>query len=194
MTSHPASRTADGLEHAPRQPVRLELSPSPGRSPVDGGWWPRTRDLDVELADLIDSLPGGLGTMCGAHYSRPDWNTRPRTVATFRSRIQTGYFPRDDTHLLLLSTSTGTTIRLLVVPPEHPSGQRALDRAAHPANRLTATQLLFTSVEPEDQDDLSTDQSDQPDQWNDTGGNWWQGTRAPSFRRATAPPAPVLNT
>lgn len=187
MTSHPASLTADGLEHAPRQPVRLELSPSPGRSPVDGGWWPQTRDLDVELADLVDNFPVGMGTVSRALYSRPDWNTHPRTVATLRRRIRTGFFPRDDTHLLLVGMSTGTSIRLLVVPPEHPSGQRAMGRAAHPANRLTATQLLFASVEPEDQDDLSTDQ------WNDTGGNWWQGTRAPSFRRATARSAPTLS-
>jgi hypothetical protein len=161
---------------APRQPLRLELSRSPGGSPIDGAWWPQTDDIDIELADLVDHFPDRLGTVYRVLYSKSDWTGRPRTVATARRRVRTGFFPRDDTHLMLLSMSTRRSIRLLVIPPEHPEGERVISRATDPLNRLTGAQILsrFMSTAPAGNEIV--------DQWNDTGGNWWQGSRAPSFR------------
>jgi hypothetical protein len=175
MTSHPASGPSTVPRTSPRQPLRLALSPTPGRSPVDGAWWPQTRELDVELADLVEHWPDHMGSVYRALYSRSDWTSRPRTVATARRRIRTGTFPRDDTHLVVLSLSSRRTVGLLVVPPGHPEGESVMQWATHPLNRLTGAQILARGAEPEDDDDLT-------DQWNDTGGNWWQGSRAPSFR------------
>lgn len=53
--------------------------------------------------------------------------------------------------------------------------------ATHPLNRLTGAQLLSTRADSEDDDE------EFHDLWSDVGGNWWQGSRAPSFR--TDPPA-----
>ena len=183
MTSRTASVPAADHLQAPRQPLRLELSASPGQAPLDGAWWPQTRDIDVELADLVDHFPVHLGSVYRALYSRPDWTTRPRTVATARRRIKTGAFPRDDMHLIVLSMSTRRSIRLLVVPPDHPAAERVISWATDPLNRLTGAQLLSTSVESENEDHEITDQ------WNDTGGNWWQGSRAPSSRGDPTEPA-----
>jgi hypothetical protein len=143
---------------------------------VDGAWWPQTRELDVELADLVDHWPDHLGSVYRALYSRSDWTGRPRSVATARRRIRTGIFPRDDTHLIVLSLSTRRTVELLVVPPGHPEAESVMHWASHPLNRLTGAQILARGAETEDDD------HDLTDQWNDTGGNWWQGSRAPSFR------------
>lgn len=173
---------------AARRPLRLELSTSPGRSLVDGAWWPRSRDIDVELADLVDHFPGDVGTVYRALYSRRDWTSCPRIVATARRRIRTGAFPRDDTHLVVLSLSTRRSITLLVVPPGHAEGERCMSRAVDPLNRLTAAQILDSGVQGEGGDPETTDQ------WNDLGGNWWQGSQAPSFRtppRAGGPRAVV---
>jgi hypothetical protein len=182
MASQTESDPAAPLSGAPRQRLRLELSPLPGQSPLDGAWWPQTRDIDVELADLVDHFPVHLGSVYRALYSRPDWTSRPRMLATAQRRIRTGSFPRDDTHLMVLSMSTRRSIRLLVVPPAHSAAQRCMKVATDPINRLTGPQILFPSTEPEGDD------FDINDQWNDTGGNWWQGTRAPSFRTGPTEP------
>lgn len=38
-----------------RGPLRLNMAEDPGRNRLDGAWWPQTRDLEVELADLVDN-------------------------------------------------------------------------------------------------------------------------------------------
>lgn len=176
MTSPTASDSPVCPQASPRQPLRLELSPSPGQSPLDGAWWPQTHDIDLELADLVDHFPVQMGTVYRAIYSKPDWTSRPRTVATARRRIRTGSFPRDDTHLIVLSLSTRRSIRLLVVPPAHPAAYRCMKWAAHPLNRLTGAQILAVPVGSE------VEERELTDHWHDPGGNWWQGSRAPSFR------------
>ncbi len=177
MTSHSTSLlpTVDDLPE-PRQPVRMQLSESPGRAALDGGWWPQTREIDLELADLVDHFPAVLGRVYRVLYSSPDWNTQPRSVPVARGRIKAGSFPRDDTHLLVLRMSTRISLRLLVVPPDHSSGALAMGIAADPANRWSATQILAAG-------DLTEEDAETTDQWNDDGGNWWRpGTGAPSFR------------
>lgn len=177
MTSHSTSLSPPVDDPAgPRRPVRLQLSEAPGRAALDGGWWPQTRNIGVELADLVDHFPLALGRVYRVLYSSPDWDTRRRTVPTARGRIKTGSFPRDDTHLVVLRMSTRTSLRLLVVPPDHSAGDLAMGMAADPANRWSAAQILAAG--PSTDEDAETS-----DQWNDDGGNWWpRGSRAPSFR------------
>jgi hypothetical protein len=123
--------------------LRLTLSAAPGTGALDGGWWPRTTDLDVELADLVDHFPPEAGRIARAVYSRPDWTSRPRTVKVARGTLKTGSFPRDDTHVLVVSLATGERLTLLVVPPgTPPDDARELVRvAAEPTNLRAATEL-----------------------------------------------------
>ncbi len=52
MTSHSTFLLPDATSaYKSREPLRLELSESPGRGSLDGGRWPQSRDIDVELAD-----------------------------------------------------------------------------------------------------------------------------------------------
>ena len=163
--------------YQPREPLRLHLSESPGLGTLDGGWWPQSRDIDFELADLVDHFPPDIGRVNRALYSRPDWDTQPRGVRVARGRLKTGSFPSDDTHMIVLSMSTHTSLRLLVVPPDHPLGEQALRVAADPSNRWSTAHILAAGA-------LDDEDGEGDGHWTDEGGSWWLRAEAgpPSFR------------
>jgi hypothetical protein len=96
----------------------------PGAVPghVDGGWWPQSRDLRVEAADLVDHFPPEVGRINRLLFSRPDWDDGVaegrglRRIQAARGPVKVGSFPRDDTHQMVLSMASGQQLRLLVVP------------------------------------------------------------------------------
>ena len=178
MTSQSTSLIPNLLgTNQPRQPLRLRLSGSPGRATLDGGWWPQSRDTEVELADLIDRFPALAGRVDRVLYSRPDWDGRPRSVRVARGRVKTGSFPRDDTHMLVLSMSTRTQLRLLVVPHDQSMGERAMALASDPSNRSSAAEILAACAS-------DVEVGEGRDHWTDDGGSWWRDDDGPpSFRR-----------
>jgi hypothetical protein len=143
---------------------------------MDGGWWPQSRDLPVELAELIDQLPPHLGRVVRALYSAPDWDPTPRRVQTSHGKVElTGRRHRD--HMLCLESSAGEVVEILVVPPgmSAAQGEEALLASATPGNTASATSLLKTVTEFADVDPA--------DLWRDDGGSWWHPhPTAPSFR------------
>jgi Family of unknown function (DUF5994) len=90
---------------------------------VDGGWWPQSRDLRVEAADLVDHFPPEVGRINRLLFSRPDWDDGVaegrglRRIQAARGPVKVGSFPRDDTHQMVLSMASGQQLHLLVVPP-----------------------------------------------------------------------------
>lgn len=178
MTSHSRSLISDIPDTSPaRQVLRLQLSGSPGRGILDGGWWPQSRDIDVELAELVDGFPAVVGRVHRALYSRPDWDTQPRSVRVARGRVKAGSFPRDDTHLLVLSMSTRIRLRLLVVPYDEPLGEQAMALAADPSNRSSAAEILAAVSSDEEVGEVQ-------DYWTDDGESWWRYEDGPpSWRR-----------
>jgi hypothetical protein len=156
------------------------MAAHPGRDHLDGGWWPQSRDLAVELADLVDHFPPHLGRIVRALYSPPDWNPAARQIPVASGFVKVGSFPRDDTHLIHLKTSDRTVLRVLVVPPGFSDGQgdEALLAAATVGNAHSAKALLDTVT---DQSDI-----DPSDHWSDDGGSWWGADPVPpSFRTGT---------
>lgn len=136
---------------AGRLPLRLRLSPALGEGALDGTWWPQSRDLPVELADLIDHFPVELGQVRRVVFSRPDWDTAPHRVRVARGMVKVGSYPHDDTHQVWLSMSTRAMIRLSVVDPSARSDQAEAEgyaegRAEEPHEDAT---------------------------WTDVGGSWW---------------------
>lgn len=111
------------------EPLRIRLrDASPPR--LDGVWWPRSRDLQAEAADLIDNFPvGEHGRVYRLLYSRPDWDDSVvagrgvRTVQARRGPVKVGSFPSDDTHLMIVTMATGRRLRLLVVPSSTDPGE-----------------------------------------------------------------------
>ncbi len=153
------------------------MAQHPGHDHLDGGWWPQSRDLAVELADLVDHFPPELGRIVRAVYSPPDWDPAPRRIATASGDVEVGSFPRDDSHLVHLKTSEREVLRVLVIPVglSADQGEEALLAAATRGNAEPAASLLATVTEFPDVDPW--------DHWNDDGGSWWDpDLPAPSFR------------
>jgi hypothetical protein len=99
-----------------RVPLRLQLNTKLGQGPLDGSWWPQSRDLSIELADLVDHFPGEHGQVTRAVFSRPDWDTAPHRVRVSRGLIKVGSYPHDDTHQIWLTMSSRRAIGLSVEP------------------------------------------------------------------------------
>lgn len=93
----------------------------------EGGWWPRSRDLQREAADLVDHFPAGVGRISRMLFSRPDWDSSStdglgvRSILAARGPVKVGSFPRDDTHLMILTLSSGQRLTLHVVPSDTPA-------------------------------------------------------------------------
>ena len=170
---HPVSEPAT----LGRAPLRLRMAERPGRSHLDGGWWPQGRDLALELADLVDHFPPQSGRIVRALVSPPDWDSVPRRVRVTGGYVKVGLFPRDDTHLVHLTTSNRTVLRVLVVPPgfTHGQGDEALLASATAGNSHSAGDLLDEVTDHPDVDSM--------DHWTDDGGSFWGSDPvAPSFR------------
>jgi hypothetical protein len=160
-----------------RGPLRLALAQEPGRNRLDGAWWPRSRDLAVELADLVDHFPPEAGRIVRALFSRPDWDSAPRHVLVAGGYMKVGSFPRDDSHLMHLTLSDRTVLHVLVVPPRftEDQGAEALLAAAAAGNAHSAAELLTEVADGVD--------ADPRDRWTDRGDSWWEPSAGPpSFR------------
>ena len=160
----------------PRVAVRLRVADQPSRDRLDGGWWPQSRDLGVELADLVDHFPAEHGRVVRVLYSPRDWEpAAPTPENSFGALEVTAR--RGSHHLVQLETSTGRVMEVLVVPSSMSTaqGEEALLAAATPGNAVAARSLLDTVTEHPDVDPA--------DLWTDYGGSWWHPhPTAPSFR------------
>jgi hypothetical protein len=149
-----------------RGPLRLRLSEDAGLGTLDGGWWPQSRDLTTELTDLVTHFPAEQGRIVRALFSPPDWDAAPRQVRVGRGQVKVGSFPRDDTHLILLTTADRTTLRVLVVPPamSPDQGDEAL-LAASSAGYAHSAGCLLEEV-------TATPDVDPMNHWTVEGGSW----------------------
>lgn len=133
--------------------LRLRLRPGAGTgptsSPLDGAWWPRSRDLAAEIPDLVDHFPAGAGRIARILYSTPDWAATLRKTRVARGFIKLGTFPDDDTHLITAVMSDRSRLHLLVVPPSSTGedAERLMDAAAS-GGASDAGQLLATVGDP----------------------------------------------
>jgi len=146
--------TPETEDRAARVPLRLRMVEHVGRDQLDGGWWPQSRDLGVELPDLVEHLPPQYGRVVRAVYSPPDWDAAPRRVPVPGGYVKVGAFPRDDTHLIQLKTYDHKVLYILVVPPQFTDdqGDEALLAAASPGNSHPAGEVLDHVTEHPDVD------------------------------------------
>lgn len=135
-----------------RVPLRIRLGNGFSSRPLDGAWWPQSRDLQVECADLIDHFPGLVGRPARLLFSRPDWDAEAgapsaRTIRAARGPVKVGSFPNDDTHLVVVVMSSRERLHLLVVPSstEPAIAQTLMNRAADERNTRSAVDLLATA-------------------------------------------------
>lgn len=143
-----------------RGSLRLRLADGPALGAPDGAWWPRSRDLQEEAADLVDHFPDSAGRIYRLLFSRPDWDhsvnadaSGVRKILAARGPVKVGSFPRDDTHLMILTMSSGRKLRLLVIPSS--------------ATRADGGRLLAAVGAT---DPVGGDSAD-PDRWDNEGGH-----------------------
>lgn len=147
-----------------RVPLRLRMTEEHHRHRLDGAWWPQSRDLSVEVADLVDHFPQGRGRIARVLVSPPDWDPGPRRIPVAAGYVKAGSFPRDDTHLIQLKTLGGAVLFMLVVPPrfDREQGWRAMRAAEHSREVRSGTRLLHDVEWGQD--------SDADAHWSDDGG------------------------
>jgi Family of unknown function (DUF5994) len=109
-----------------RQVARLRLKPKAATTGfVDGGWWPRSRNLAVELPGLLAVLAVRLGRIERVSYHLGDWDQAPARLSIEGGAVRLGGYRAQhaDTVDVLAARQRVT---LLVVPPQT-SAQAAHD-------------------------------------------------------------------
>ena len=120
---------ADGFRGGIDVRVSLRADAGSGSSPFDGGWFPRTRDLSVEVPELIAELDRRGVRIERFTYSLDAWTPAPRKVVVQGRVVRTGGFLSMDRGVVCLTWAGGNRrADLLVVPPETDvlTGARAL--------------------------------------------------------------------
>lgn len=133
----------------PRVALRAHLDYGYQSGPVDGAWWPQTRDLASEVLELVDNLSELIGGIDWVLFSRPDWDVpdgAPGTdvVESRSGPVRLSSFASDDTHLVVITMRSGQRHRLLVIPSTTPpvEAARVMQQAADERNTRGPAELL----------------------------------------------------
>ncbi|MDT0278435.1 DUF5994 family protein [Blastococcus goldschmidtiae] len=109
--------------------VSLRDGAGDGNSAFDGAWFPRSRDLEVELPELIAELDRRGVRIERFTYSLEAWQPAARKLVLRDRVVRTGGFRSMDPLVVCLTWGGGSRrADLLVVPPETDvlTGARAL--------------------------------------------------------------------
>jgi hypothetical protein len=170
---YPLAAPAPKLDDHPALALRLRLKPK-GSLPgyVDGGWWPRSRDLAVELPVLARVLAVRLGRVTRITFPLDAWDIPPRQITVDGGMVRLEGFHHQDEHVVHVSGPDRRRISLLMIPPDATataahdammaaSGRENVDQ---PADLLTATGAVSGGTQPRlrlirdaDQDRWATD-------------------------------------
>lgn len=149
--SYPLPQPMRHADQPPAPPLRLRLKPKGSLNGyVDGGWWPRSRDLVIEVPALARVLGVRLGRVTGVDFAAAAWDVPPRTITVDGHPVALEAFGSPDEHVVHVSGPDGRRLVLLVVPPDTGAGasHEAMLRSAHrddvdqPGDILTAAGAL----------------------------------------------------
>ncbi|WP_329561334.1 DUF5994 family protein [Kitasatospora sp. NBC_01266] len=127
-------------------PVRLSLAPDGVRAGrLDGAWWPRSRDLLLEIPSLAAELEKQWGEVLRITVNPAQWPVIPRRIPVAGHLVHVGWFSEEqDQHMIMVCSYTPRRLELLVVPPatDIVDAARLMARAADPASMRTASALI----------------------------------------------------
>jgi len=103
-----------------RVALRVGLYASISDDCRDGVWWPQSRDLRVEVADLVDNFPDPAAGITRVLLARSDWvnasDGRPvRQVRSRHGEVNVGFLARGGARTTVLLLGTGQRLRLRVI-------------------------------------------------------------------------------
>ncbi|GLX42225.1 hypothetical protein Sros01_82970 [Streptomyces roseochromogenus] len=131
--------------------LRLETTQS-RQGLLDGAWWPRSRDVTIELPALITALTAHLGPITRVGLDTSAWQDVPTRLVIDGQVVHLDADPvGDDT--VLVTRGHNDHFALLVVPPDTTAdaAREAMARAVRADNITQATQILIaTTPEPGD--------------------------------------------
>ncbi|MFF4007803.1 DUF5994 family protein [Streptomyces sp. NPDC001717] len=131
--------------------LRLETTQS-RQGLLDGAWWPRSRDVTIELPALITALTAHLGPITRVGLDTSAWRDIPTRLVIDGQVVHLDADPvGDDT--VLVTRGHNDHFALLVVPPDTTAdaAREAMARAVRADNITQATQILIaTTLDPED--------------------------------------------
>jgi len=123
---------------------RLRLKPEHGSAGVvQGGWWPLTNQLYIELRHLLSALSSGSGTIERVIYDENSWASASLRME-FRGHSVILEPSTTSPNTLTISGKKFGTLALLVVPPDTDpvAAHAAVMAAADPDDVSTAEELL----------------------------------------------------
>jgi hypothetical protein len=129
MTAIPRTALDAGFRGGIDVRVSLRAGAGDGNSAFDGAWFPRTRDLAVELPELIAELDRRGLRVERFTYALDAWAPAARKLLVGDRIVRTGGFRSMDPGVVCLIWDGGSMrADLLVVPPETDvlTGARAL--------------------------------------------------------------------
>lgn len=124
MSTSPQSPSPTADERQLRLHLDDGAASGRGAGGVHGAWWPWSRHLQSEAADLVDHFPATAGRINRILFSRPDWDDATdggrgvRRIQAARGPVKVGSFPSDDTHLMILTMASGARLKLRVIPSD----------------------------------------------------------------------------
>lgn len=123
--------------------LRLETTES-REGVLDGAWWPRSRDIGVELPGLVSALSEHLGPITRVGLDTTAWEDLPTRLVIDDRVVRIDSYPvGDDT--VLITRGDRDYFALLVVPPQStPEAARAaMAQAVRADNHADAEQILL---------------------------------------------------
>ncbi len=154
---------------APSPPARLALTPGTTAGLLDGAWWPRSRDLSLELPALMARLDHCWGRITRVTVNPTFWPVIPRKVPVTGHTVHVGWFAAEqDPHKLLLLSYRAGRWDLLVIPPETSpaAAARLMSAATVPGSLLTASMLMEDERAAVD----AAESRDRAEEWETDGG------------------------
>ena len=119
MTTSP---TSPGNPSPERAPLRVRSRESTSNVGLNGAWWPQSRDLRVEVADLVDNFPDPSARVTRLLFAGSDWanavhDGRPvRQVQAGHRLVNVGLILRGATQRVVLMLAIGQRVRLRIIP------------------------------------------------------------------------------
>ena len=97
--------------------LRLRLRANLGSGFVDGGWWPRSGDLSVELPPLLMAMWSAGHQVYRVTYDVASWDRSSRRMTVAGRRVKVDGYRSDTGTLSLVDLSGWKRIDLVVIPP-----------------------------------------------------------------------------